>query len=104
MQNQEKKPAFNFLEGFFLITFALISDLINWIPVLNLIVTFLTLPAFQLYFILKKAKGVYSLAGNLAELIPGISILPAVTLGVLTTILITNKLAKAETLAPLIKK
>ena len=74
------------MEIYLLITFAIIADLINWIPVVNWIVTLITLPAFQLYFYLKGMRGIYSLVGNVIELVPVLSILPGVTTGIVLAI------------------
>src|SRR3989344_7668550 len=77
---------FSPMEIYLLITFAIIADLINWIPVVNWIVTLITLPAFQLYFYLKGMRGIYSLVGNAIELVPVLSILPGVTTGIVLAI------------------
>src|SRR3989344_6893565 len=74
------------MEAYFLIAFAVIADLINWIPVVNWVVTLITLPAFQLYFYLKGMRGIYSLVGNVIELVPVLSILPGVTTGIVLAI------------------
>lgn len=87
------------VEGFLLISFALIADAINWVPVLNWIVTIVTLPSFQIYFMIKGVKGYYNLAGNVAEFLPVVNALPAVTAGVVATIIIdrvsSSKIGKA---------
>ncbi|OGY68006.1 MAG: hypothetical protein A3I24_02980 [Candidatus Harrisonbacteria bacterium RIFCSPLOWO2_02_FULL_41_13b] len=75
------------MEAYFLIAFAVIADLINWIPVVNWFVTLITLPAYQLYFYLKGMRGIYSLGGNIIEFIPGVSVLPGITIGVVLAII-----------------
>ena len=75
------------MEAYFLIAFAIIADLINWIPVVNWFVTLITLPAYQLYFYLKGMRGIYSLVGNVIELVPALSILPGITTGVVLAII-----------------
>lgn len=85
-------PKISTTEAILLISFALLADLINWIPLVNLIVTFFTLPAFQFYFYLKGVRGIYSLIGNLIEIIPFLSILPGITVGIIATILIADKM------------
>jgi hypothetical protein len=82
------KPKISLAEAYLLIAFAIISDLINWIPVVNWIVTLVTLPGFQLYFYLRGVKGYAALAGNIIELIPFLSVLPCITVGVILVILI----------------
>ena len=76
------------VEGFLLVSFALIADALNWIPVLNWVITVVTLPSYQIYFMIKGVKGYYNLAGNLAELLPVLSALPAITAGVVATIIV----------------
>src|SRR3989344_6404670 len=75
------------MEAYFLIAFAIIADLINWIPIVNWFVTLITLPAYQLYFYLKGMRGAYSLVGNLIELVPALSVLPGITTGVVLAII-----------------
>ena len=79
------------VEAYFLIAFAIIADLINWIPFMNWFVTVITLPAYQFYFHSKGVKSWWSLAGNLGEALPIFSILPLVTGGVVATIIMANK-------------
>lgn len=90
----ENQPKISTTEAYYLIVFAIIADLINWIPIVNFLVTAVTLPGFQFYFKIKGVKGIYSLAGNLAELIPVVSILPAITAGVITTIIVDRVSAR----------
>ena len=89
-----QEPKISIVEAYFLIVFAIIADLINWIPIINILTTIVTLPVFQFYFMIKGVKGIYSLAGNIAELIPGLSVLPAITAGVVTTIIVDRVQAK----------
>ena len=84
----EDSPKISAPEAVLLITFALIADLLNWIPIVNWIVTAITLPGFQLYFMMKGVRGYASLAGNLVEFVPFLSALPAVTAGVVAVIII----------------
>ena len=81
------EPKISAGEIYFLLAFALLADAVNWVPVVNWLVTLVTLPGYQFYFKMKKVGGLWSLAGNLVELIPFVSILPAITAGVLATIL-----------------
>lgn len=75
------------MEAYLLIAFAVIADLINWIPVLNWIVTLVTLPAYQIYFYMKGMRGIYTMTGNLIELIPALSALPGITTGVVVAVI-----------------
>lgn len=84
------EPKITTPEIYFLLVFALLADAINWIPFINLFVTMVTLPGFQFYFKMKGVRSGWSLGGNLAEFIPLVSFLPAVTAGVLITILIDH--------------
>lgn len=84
------EPKITGSEIYFLLAFALLSDAINWIPFINFFVTAVTLPGYWFYFNMKGVPTGWSLGGNLAEFIPFISFLPAVTAGVLVTILIDH--------------
>ncbi len=84
----ENQPKISAPEAFFLIIVAVIADLINWIPFVNWLVTFVTLPGFQFYFMIKRVKGYAAVVGNLIELIQFLSFLPAITAGVLGVIII----------------
>ncbi len=100
--NENKiEPKISLPEAYFLIAFAIIADLINWIPIINWLVTLITLPGFQFYFAMKGVRGVYSLAGNLIEFVPVLSVLPAITAGIIATIIIdrleANKLGQLAT-------
>lgn len=89
----DNQPKISLPEAYFLVSFAVIADLINWIPIVNIISGTATLLGFQLYFIMKGVRGIWSLAGNAVDLIPGLSALPAVTAGVLATIIIDRATA-----------
>ena len=71
--------------AFVLMAFAIIADLINWIPGVNIIVTVLTL-GYQLYFRMVGVTGVIGLVGNSTEFIPGLSVIPALTAAIGLTI------------------
>ena len=88
------QPKISLIEAFFLLAFALISDLINWIPIINIFVTIGTLPAFWFYFTLKGVKNRANLVGNLIEFVPALSVLPAITAGILLTIIFDRLEAK----------
>lgn len=71
-----------------LVTTAVIADLLNPIPLVNIVVGAVSTGFFQLYFFIKGVKkSHYSLIGNSMEFIPAVSILPAVTAGVIMTIM-----------------
>lgn len=95
MESQNKIPL---PEEYLVTAFAVVCDMLNWIPLLNIIVTAVTLPAFQLYFMLRGIRGTYSLAGNLIELVPGLSVFPGLTAGIIITFImhriLTTKLAR----------
>jgi hypothetical protein len=90
-----------------LVTSALLADVLNAIPFLNIVVAAVSTCFFQLYFFMKGVKKAkYSLVGNVAEFIPGLSVLPAVTAGVIATIIanraeekVARKLMQAKKVA-----
>ena len=71
-----------------MIIVGLIADLINLVPFVNILVTLIITPMLVIYFRLKKLPVHTSIATGLLELIPVLSILPGVTLGIIITILI----------------
>lgn len=87
---RQAEPKISAPEIYLLLAFALVADAVNWIPIINWFVTIVTLPGYWLYFKLKGVSGVWSMTGNLVELIPVVSIVPAITFGVLATILIDH--------------
>ncbi|MEK7554404.1 MAG: hypothetical protein AAB518_00240 [Patescibacteria group bacterium] len=87
------QPKISLPEILLIVPIAIISDLINPIPILNWVVTLFTLPGFGLYFYWKGVKGYASVAGNLLEFFPALSALPGVTAGVIATIIIDRVLA-----------
>jgi len=92
-----QEPKISDGEAVLLILFALLADLLNWIPGINILITLITLPILQFYFIvIKRIKSYYSIAGNILELIPVLSILPAITGGVVATILLDRKKARSS--------
>jgi len=93
------EPKISLPERYFLIVFAVLADLINWIPIVNILVTIIILPAFQFYFIIKGVRGTYSLMGQIMELIPVLSILPSITTGIIITIIIDYKGIKLNKIA-----
>jgi len=108
MEHQPKKPKISTVEALLLIIVGVIADLINWIPVVNWVVAAFMFPVTQIYFRLKGVKGVYGLVGNLIELIPFLSVLPAYTFAFAATIYIDRKpesaAAKAVEKAAITKK
>ena len=93
------QPKISSFDATILIIVAVIFDLFNWIPIINIFITFVSLVGFQLYFFLKGVKKAkYSLAGNVFELVPALSILPAITAGVVATIIAQRILEKKENL------
>ena len=72
---------------YYLIVFAVIADLINLLPLVNILSTLITLPIFQIYFRLKGIKSTSFVVSQMIEFIPIISILPATTAGVVIVII-----------------
>ncbi len=74
-----------------LVISALFFDLLSAIPFFNIVVSAISTFSFQTYFFMKDVKkSHYSLIGNLIEFIPGLNLLPAITAGVIMTI-VTNR-------------
>ncbi len=71
--------------AFILIVVAIIADLINWIPGVNIIVTILTL-GYQFYFWSAGVPGFIGIIGNVIEFIPGLSVIPALTAAISLTV------------------
>ncbi len=79
-------PKISTTEAVFLILAGIIADLINWIPVVNWVVAAVMFPITQIYFRIKGVRGHYALIGNILELIPVLSVLPAYTLAMAATV------------------
>ncbi len=74
-----------------LVISAIFFDLLNVIPLFNIVVSAISTFSFQTYFFMKGVKkSHYSLIGNLIEFIPGLNLLPAITAGVIMTT-VTNR-------------
>jgi hypothetical protein len=92
----QNQPKISMPEIILLVMFALLADALNWIPIINIFVSAVSSMSFQLYFFMKGVKKAkYSLVGNLLEFIPFLSILPAVTAGVVATI-ISERLSETK--------
>ncbi len=93
---------------YFLVVGAVIADLTNWIPIWNIISAIITFFIFQLYFRSKGLPTAANIIAQLAELIPIVSILPLVTVGVLIVIWIdrhpSSTLAKTAALTSRAKR
>lgn len=85
LQTPAHEPKIGTPMAFVLIAVAIISDLLNWIPVVNIILAVFT-SAFPLYFWFKGLPFSVSLIGDVAEFIPGLSVVPALTASVALTI------------------
>ncbi|MST04318.1 MAG: hypothetical protein EXS49_02000 [Candidatus Pacebacteria bacterium] len=97
---EEIKPKLSGTECYFLIALALIADLANLLLVwvfLDWALSLLMTGIFQLYFLIKGLKGKkWSLIGNTIDAIPALSILPAITGGVVGTIIADRRWAKRQ--------
>ncbi len=97
---EEIKPKLSGVEIFFLVSFALIADLFNFLLVwvfLDWVVSILATGIFQLYFFIRGVKGKkYSLIGNVIDAIPFLSVLPAITGGVIGTVIADRRYAKRQ--------
>lgn len=74
-----------FPEAYLLTAFAIIADLINWIPIINIFISVITL-GFTLYFIIKGVPFLLALAGTIAEFFPVLSVFPILTVAIVITI------------------
>ncbi len=79
-----------------LVMIALLFDLLNWIPIINWLVGIFSFLGFGLYFFARGIKQKYNIMGNLFEFLPFLSFLPAVTAGVVATIISNNIAAKVS--------
>jgi len=92
------ESTFSLAEIYLLLAFAIVADLINWIPIVNVLVTIVAFPSYWLYFIIKGvsfAPTLPALIGNLLEIFPVLSAFPMVTVGVAVTIIINIILERA---------
>ena len=92
----EQKPKISLPEIYLLVVFALIADLINWIPVVNWLVDLIELPGYWLYF---RMKGVLThgwlIGGGVVEAIPVLSVLPGTTASIVAIIIMDRVAAAA---------
>lgn len=100
---EEQRNKISDVEAILLIIGGLIADIINWIPGINVLVGIVVFPITQLYFRAKEVKGTYSLVGNIIELIPFLSVLPAYTAAFAVTIYV-DRHPKVATKAVVITK
>jgi len=88
MEQKKSGPKLSVTECFILLLFGIVSDLINLIPFVNILVTLFVTPVIALYFRMKKLPVGASVVAGIIELIPGLSVIPAITFGIIITILI----------------
>lgn len=82
------EPKISTVEIIFLLFATLIADLLSVVPIFNWVVSAVMFPTMQFYLKMKGVSGAYALVGNVIELIPVLSILPAYTAAILMTIYI----------------
>lgn len=86
------EPKISFMVGYWLLLFAIVADLINWIPGINLLVAWTILPLFSLYYFMNGLRGTAHFATQIVqyivETVPALSILPATSIGVLIIIIL----------------
>lgn len=81
------KSKISTFDAVIMVAFAVLADIFNMIPGLNFIVSAISLVGYQLAFWLRGVdKTGYNIAGNLMEVVPFLSTLPATTAGVMMTI------------------
>lgn len=82
----EQQPKISTPEAILILMLTLIADLISVIPIVNWLVSIIMFPATQFYLRLKGIKSLYMTIGNVIELIPVLSALPAYTTAMAITI------------------
>ena len=87
-EQKKSGPKLSVTECFILLLFGIVSDLINLIPFVNILVSLFVTPVIALYFRMKKLPVGASVVAGIIELIPGLSVIPAITFGIIITILI----------------
>ncbi len=96
-------PKTNLVEILIIMSILIIADLLNWIPILNIILAILTLGITQLYFKKKGLKTNTNLILEIGEFVPIISVLPLASLGAAITFWIDHhpksKIASAAKIA-----
>jgi len=81
-----KQPKISTPEAILILMITAIADLISIIPLVNWLVSVVMFPVTQFYLRLKGIKGTYMVIGNIIELIPILSALPAYTTAMAITI------------------
>ena len=84
------EPKISTAEAILLVFFAIIADVINLIPFINILATIVTFTITQLYFRMKGVKATFNIIMQLLEFIPIVSVLPLTTAGVVVTIIIDH--------------
>ena len=92
------------LQRFVLICIALLADLINLVPFLNILITAVVEPSLGIYFRIKKLTIAPTVIATIIEFIPGLSAIPGITLGVIITILYDQFGAGVVEKVPLLSK
>ena len=75
----EQQPKISTPEAILILMVTAIADLISIIPLVNWLASIVMFPVTQFYLRLKGIKGMYMMIGNVIELIPILSALPAYT-------------------------
>jgi hypothetical protein len=87
------------VEIYFLVVFAIIVDLINWIPFINVPVSIAALIVFPWYFKAREVPAYPTVISGLIGLIPGLSALPETIAGVIACIILDRMLASRLSMA-----
>lgn len=98
----ENQPKISTPEAILILMVTVIADLISIIPLVNWLASAVMFPVTQFYLRLKGIKGTYMMIGNVIELIPILSALPAYTTAMAITIYVDRhpKLAaKVQTMS-----
>ncbi len=87
------EPKISPVEIYFLMALAIVVDLINWIPLVNVPVSFVALIAFPWYFKKKGVPAYPAIISGLVGFIPVLSVLPETIAGVIACIILDRALA-----------
>lgn len=76
----------NDIECFVLIIIGIFADLLNLIPIINILVNLIVAPSLGIYFRMKKIFLGPTIIAGVIEFIPVLSVIPGTTLGIIFTI------------------
>ena len=93
------KPKLSGIEVALAILMAIVVDIIDFIPILDVIVSLGSFIIFWLWFTMRGVRQGWNIACQAVDVIPILDIIPATTLGILITVIIDRVPAKAGRVA-----